>query len=428
VLVSTVIGSGIFTTTGFMARDLGNVWLILSLWFIGALVSLAGAICYSELGAAMPMAGGEYVYLRHAYSPFIGFLTGWASFTVGFGAAIAASAVSFSSYFLRVVPISQETEFSVNAIALGLVWILTAVHIAGVATGGLVQQILTVLKVGSIIGLMLGAITFGQGNWENLSGEKMGTTPNFGAIMVSFIFVTYAYSGWNAAGYIAGEIMNPGQTIPKAMIGGTLIVGLLYLGLNMIYFYALPITVLAESPVLPVAQKASVALFGPAAAQVVAIILCISIAGAVSAMIWAGPRVYFAMAKDGVIPTFFSRTQGDKEIPRRSILLQSIWATLLILTGTFEQLVIYSGVVIAIFSALAVGAVIVLRVKRPQLLRPYRVSFYPIVPSFYILISLVMVIYTVMERPTESMWAMVTVLLGVPLYLLWGRIQPQTQL
>ena len=221
--------------------------------------------------------------------------------------------------------------------------------------------------------------------------------------------------------------MNPGKTIPKAMIGGTLLVGLLYLGLNMIYFYALPITMLAASPVLPVAQKASVALFGPVAAHIVAIILCIAIAGAVSAMIWAGPRVYYAMAKDGVIPTFFSKTQGDKEIPRRSILLQSIWATLLILTGTFEQLVIYSGVVIAIFSALAVGAVIILRVKRPQLLRPYRVMFYPVVPSFYILISLVMVIYTIIERPTESIWAIVTVLMGIPLYLIWGRAQPQPQ-
>lgn len=419
VLVSNVIGSGIFTTTGFMARDLGDPWLILLLWTGGALLALAGAVCYSELGTAFPMVGGEYIYLRHAYSPFLGFLSGWASFTVGFGAAIAAGAVSFSSYLLQLVSPDIEPIIVSKVLALGLVWTFTAVHVAGVGPGGLVQQILTVLKVGLIFGLIIGAFTLGKGNWENFEVTERVTTTRFGAMFVSLIFVIYAYSGWNTAGYIAGEIINPGRNIPRTMIGGTILVGILYLVLNIIYFYALPVAALAESPILPVARKATVALFGPVAAHFITVMLCLSIAGSVSAMIWAGPRVYYAMAKDGLFPTFFSKTQLEGGAPGRSIVLQSIWASILILSGTFEQLVIYSGVILAIFTALAVGAVIVLRYRNPQLPRPYKVPLYPVVPGLYIMVSVMIVVYTVMERPTESVWAMATVLTGVPLYFLW---------
>lgn len=405
-----------------MARDLGEPWLILLLWVVGALLALAGAVCYSELGTAMPRVGGEYIYLRHAYAPFIGFLSGWASFTIGFGAAIAAGAVSFSSYLLQLVsPVSMNGEPIIlsKLLALVLVWTFTVVHIAGVGPGGIVQQILTVLKVALILGLVAGTLTVGSGNWENLAPTERTPTTSFGTIVVSLIFVTYAYSGWNTAGYIAGEIINPQQNIPRTMIGGTLLVGVLYLMLNLVYFYALPVTVLAEAPILPVAEKATVALFGPVAADFITVILCISIAGSVSAMVWAGPRVYYAMAKDGLFPAFFSKTRADGDTPGRSIVLQSLWATILILSGTFEQLVIYSGVILAIFTALAVGAVMVLRYRNPQLARPYKVPFYPLVPILFTMVSVMIVIYTVMERPTESAWAVTTVLTGIPLYFLW---------
>ena len=402
-----------------MARDLGDPWWILLLWVVGALLALAGAVCYSELGTAFPMVGGEYIYLRHAYSPFLGFLSGWASFTVGFGAAIAAGAVGFSSYLLQLLPPVDDPLVISKVLALGLVWIFTGVHIAGVGPGGLVQQILTVLKVGLIIGLITGAFTLGNGNWGNMALPKPVTTPSFSVMFVSLIFVTYAYSGWNAAGYIAGEITNPGTNIPRTMIGGTLLVGTLYLALNLVYLYALPLTVIATPPLLPVAEKATVALFGPLAAQFITVMLCISIAGSVSAMIWAGPRVYYAMARDGLFPAFFSKTRQDGGTPQRSIVLQSVWATILILSGTFEQLVIYSGVILAFFTALAVGAVIVLRYRNPQLPRPYQVPLYPFVPALYIIVSVMIVVHTGLARPTESAWALATVLTGIPLYFLW---------
>lgn len=423
VLISNVIGGGIFTTTGFMARDLGDPGIILVLWIIGALLALTGAICYSELGTVFPMAGGEYIYLSRVYHPLLGFLSGWASFTVGFGAAVAASAVSFSSYAFEVIPIGQDAALAGKGFALGLVWVLTIIHVAGVGVGGLVQQILTVLKVGAIAGLIFGALAFGQGHWENLEVQAPEVTPGFGTIIVSLIFVTYSYSGWNAAGYIAGEIMEPRRNIPLTMIGGTLLVGLLYLVLNFVYFYALPVTTLGQPPLLPVAEKASVALFGPTAAGLVAALLCVSIAGAVSAMIWAGPRVYYAMAKDGLFPAYFAKVEGDGEAPRRSIILQSVWVTILILSGTFEQLVIYSGIVITIFTGLAIGAIIVLRRTRPELPRPFRVPFYPVLPWIYIMASLLIVGYGLVERPAESLWAVLTVLAGVPFYFYWKKGQ-----
>jgi APA family basic amino acid/polyamine antiporter len=422
-LVGNVIGSGIFTTTGFMARDLGHPGLILSIWLIGALFALAGALSYGELGAAMPVAGGEYAYLRRAYGPFVGFLSGWASFTVGFGAAIAAGAVSFAAYVLQVFPLDGESGIIGKGLALSLVWMVTGFHAAGVGPGGFLQRLLAVLKVGAILLLVLGALTVGRGSWGNLLASDPSVTPGLGTMVVSLVFVAYAYSGWNVAGYIAGEIADPGRTIPRTMLWGTLLVGFLYLALNVVYVYALSVTALAQAPVLPVADKAAVAMFGAGSAIVIAGILCLAIAGAVSAMVWAGPRVYYAMACDGVIPAVFSETAGESGTPKKAIFLQSVWASVLILSGTFEKLVIYSGVVLAIFNALAVGALVILRRRSPELARPYRVPLYPFVPAAYVAASVVIVIYAALERPTEAALGVATVLAGVPLYFLWGFIR-----
>ncbi len=419
VLVSNVIGSGIFTATGFMARDLGDPWIILVLWLVGAALALAGAISYSELGAALPQAGGEYVYLRHAYGPFFGFLSGWVSFTVGFGAAIAAGAMSFAAYFLQLIPLGPGNASAGKALALALVWSVTAVHVAGVEAGGFLQRTLTVLKISAIALLVTGAAVVGHGSWQNLGLRAPDVDPGLGVMVVSLIFVVYSYSGWNVAGYLAGEITNPGKTIPRIMIGGTLFVGLVYLLLNLVYFYALPVTALAEPPLLPVAAKAAQALFGPAAAGLIAAMLCLSIAGAVSAMVWAGPRVYYAMARDGLLPGLFAETRTGS--PAKAILLQSSWATLLVVSGTFEQLVVYSGFVLTIFSALAVAAVAVLRWRRPDLPRPFRVPLYPLPLALYIAIAATIVVYTVIEKPVESLYALATVMAGSPLYLILTR-------
>ncbi len=418
VLVGNVIGSGVFTTTGFMARDLGDPGLILGVWLVGALLAFTGALTYSELGAALPFAGGEYVYLRRAYGPFVGFLSGWTSFTVGFGAGIAAGAVGFASYVLQVVPFDGESSLATKSLALVLVWLVTGFHLAGVGPGGVLQRLVTVLNVGAILLLIVGALTVGQGSWEHFTMSDPSRTPGVGSLVVALIFATYAYSGWNAAAYIAGEIAEPRRTLPRTLVWGTLLVGLLYIGLNGMYVYALPVTELAQPPILPVAKKAAVALFGDKSAALVVVILCLSMAGAVSAMVWAGPRLYYAMACDGLIPAVFAGTERTGGAPANSILLQSLWASVLILSGTFEALVIYSGVVLTIFSALAVGAVVLLRRRSPELARPYRVPLYPWVPAFYLVLSSAIVLYILLERPVEAGFGLATVLAGVPFYWL----------
>ena len=421
-LVSNVVGSGIFTTTGFMARDLGDPWLILAIWFFGALLALAGALSYSELGTALPVAGGEYAYLRRAYGPLVGFLSGWTSFTIGFSAAIAAGAMSFAAYLVQIVPFHSENGPLPTGIALTLIWIVTGFHLAGVGSGGFLQRLLTILNIGAILILVVGVLMLGKGNWSHFSLSAPDITPGFGTTMVSLIFVTYAYSGWNAAAYVAGEIVDPGRTIPRAMIGGTLFVGLLYLVVNGIYLYALPVTELGQPPILPVANKVATALLGPTGTLLVTVLLCLSIAGAVSAMVWAGPRVYYAMAKDGLIPSLFAKTPGTQQAPINAILLQSLWASALIVSGSFERLVIYSGTVLMIFNALAVGALLILRRQEPTLPRPYRTPLYPFVPAFYLLVSTVIVGAALYERPLEGGLGIATVLAGTPLYLLWRRL------
>lgn len=422
VLVSNVVGTGIFTTTGFMARDLGNPGLILSVWLVGGLIALAGALSYSELGTALPVAGGEYVYLRRAYGPFIGFLSGWTSFAVGFSAAIAAGAMSFAAYVNQLLPFDGERGLLSTVIALVLLWSITAIHLAGMGVGGFLQRTLTVLNMGAILSLIAAGMMRGQGDWGHLSFSDAQTSPSIGLSIVSVIFALYAYSGWNAAVYLAGEVTEPARTIPRALISGTVFVIFLYLALNIFYFYALPVRDLAQPPLLPVASKVSVALLGADAARFVTMILCLLITGTMSAMVWAGPRVYYAMAKDGLIPAYFSRTSGARSTPINATLLQSLWASVLIVSGSFEQLVIYSGTVLTIFSGLAVGAVLVLRHKEPDLPRPYRTPFYPFVPGFFILMSMVIIWNAVSERPLEAGLGIAKVLAGTPLYLLWRRL------
>ena len=419
VLVSNIVGGGIFTTTGFMARDLGDPILIISLWIVGGFLAMAAAMSYSELPAAMPRAGGDYVYLREAYGSFIGFLSGWTSFTVGFGAGIAAAAVSFSSYALRLVPLADDNSMASTTVALVLVWVMTAVHASGTGAGGRLQRVLTTTKVLAIVLLIFGGFVFGRGSWDHVAEQSPHTNPGIGPLMVALIFVLYTYLGWNVVGYIAGEIADPRRTIPRIVRGGTAFVALLYVLLNLVYLYALPVTALAQPPILPVAEKAAAALWGPANAQLVAGLLCVSIAGGVSAMVWAGPRAYWAMAADGLFPSFFKALTPTTGVPVRAMVLQSAWTSILILTGTFEQLVIFSGFVLSVFTALTLGAVMILRRRQPALVRPYLTPLYPMLPCVPIIALVLIIGYSLVHRPLESAAGAVIVLSGIPCYMMW---------
>ncbi len=421
VLISNIVGGGIFTTTGIMARDLGDPLLILLLWFMGALFAVGGAMIYGELGSRLPHAGGDYVYLREAYGPLVAFLSGWTSFTIGFGAAVAASAISFSSYALSVIPIVDEQGWLAKGLSLALLWMATFLHCQGVGTGGRVQLLLTTTKVVAIGGLILGGLWEMADHGIGLLEKPVQLQPTFGASAIALVIVTYCYLGWNVAGYIANDIVDPQRTLPKIMIGGTAFVGIIYLLLNIVYLSALSIAELAREPIMPVAEKAAAALWGPQSGRIVAAILCLSIAGAVSAMTWAGPRVYWAMAQDGMITPWLAKLHPRTAVPARAIVFQSLWASLLIMSGTFEQLLVYSGLVLSFFMALTLSSIFRLRRARPVDVQLYHAPLYPFLPITLVCGAAALVISSMLERPAESLYGTATVLSGLPLYYYWRR-------
>ena len=411
IVVANTIGSGIFTTSGFVAGDVGSPAWLMGLWLAGGLIAFAGALSYAELGAAMPRAGGEYVYLREAYGPFVAYLTGWTSFFIGFSGAIAAAALAFAGYLHGFLPWLDPTAPAYKVIALAALWSLTAIHVFGLGPGGILQRVLTASTVIAIVTLIVAAFALGQGSAANFASPA----PAHGSIAVSLIFILYSYSGWNAAAYLAGEIRDPRQSIPAALIAGITIVTLLYVAMNAMYLYALPIA--AMSGVLAIAEKASVTMFGPFAARLVAAILALALLGSMSAMVVAGPRVYFAMARDGLFPRTIGVVDPSRGTPARAIVLQSGWASVLIVFfGAFEPLVVYTGFAITIFTAMAVAALIVLRVRRPDAPRPFLVPGYPWIPAAYVVVSIWIVAVTALSRPTETLLGVLTVAAGMPFY------------
>jgi APA family basic amino acid/polyamine antiporter len=420
VLVSNIIGGGIFTTTGILARDLGDPLTILVLWLVGALFAVGGAMVYGELGARLPHAGGDYVYLREAYGPLAAFLSGWTSFTIGFGAAVAASAISFSSYAFRVLPFQDADGWLGKGLSLALLWTATLVHCRGVRAGGRFQLLLTTAKVVAIVGLIFGGFAaIAQTDHFAMSGS-LSQPPALGTAAISLVIVTYCYLGWNVIGYIAGDIADPRRTLPIVMIGGTAFVALIYVLLNLVYLSALSIGELAREPIVPVAEKTAAALWGSRGGRIVSVVLCLSIAGAVSAMTWAGPRVYWAMGRDRVVSSWLGVLHPVTRVPVRAIVLQSLWASLLIVTGTFEQLIVYSGVVLSLFMAVTLSTVFRLRQSDPCG-GGYRAPGYPLLPSILILSALAMVVAGLAQRPKESLFGAVTVLSGIPVYYWWNR-------
>jgi basic amino acid/polyamine antiporter, APA family len=434
VVVANVIGVGIFTTPGFLARDLGSPFPLLGIWVVGSILAVAGALCYSELGAAFPHAGGEYVYLREAYGPVWGYLSGWTSFFAGFTAPVAAACIGFSAYLSHFAPFLSTENILWNiplgrwhwqvsgAQVMGLIalWLLTYAHISGSRRGGRLQVILTVGKTASIAGLIVFGLAFGNGSWDHLSSGPQGLIPAQALhnLPVSLIFVLYCFSGWNAAAYLAGEIKEPHRNIPLSLLIGTAVVTVLYFALNLLFIYALPVSEM--SGVVQIGEKASVALFGPVATHLVAIVMALSIVASASAMVLAGPRVYFAMAVDGLFPKKLAGLHSKFHSPAVSILFQSAWTSVLILTGTFEQLIVYSGFVLVLFSALAVASVLVLR-RRRDIAPAFRVPLYPFTPLLFTGFSIWILLFTARSRPTESLLGTITVLLGLPLYFYWRR-------
>ncbi|MCP4149369.1 MAG: amino acid permease [bacterium] len=439
IMVGIVLGSGIFLTTGIMAKSIPSASLILLAWIAGGLFTLAGALTYAELGAAMPEAGGQYVYLREAYGPLSGFLFGWILFIVYMSGGIAALAVAFAEYFGYFFPafspgniLFQETVFifgeslkiAVSAgklVGVGAILFLSFIILMGTRFGKLIQNIFTVVKVGAVSMIVILGFALGKGAaidfTFNPGGMSIsGLISGFGVALVA---VFWAFDGWNNVTLVAGEIKNPGRNLPLSLIWGTLLITILYILVNYIYLYALPISEMTG--VVRVAEKATSVLFGGTTSAVVSALILASVFGSLNGSILVGPRVYFAMAKDGLFFKSLAKIHPGFKTPARAIIAQAVWSSILVLSGTFEQLLTYVIFVSIIFWISAASAVFTLRKKFPDMPRPYKTRGYPVVPIIFIVASAGILINTVIEKPFESLAGLGFTLLGIPVFYYWKR-------
>lgn len=429
-VVANMIGVGIFTTTGFQAEVIDSPLTIYALWIVGGLVALCGALCYSELGAAMPAAGGEYVYLREAYGGSFAFMSALVSLTAGFSAPIAAALKGFAAYFTDFLPqLAGEAALvggiTLNdGIAIGLVWMLVAVHSRRLRTGIGVNDWLTLIKVAGIVLIILAAAAFGKGELAGIWSEStiapaQPEQNGFSALGTSLIFVMFCYSGWNAAAYLAEEIEAPQRNLPIALLAGTLLVAGLYLCLNVVYFYGASIDELAGE--VEVGLIAARGLFGPVGVTLTVGVLLISLLASASAMTIAGPRVYYAAGRDAPALRFLAGRRAGDTVPIAALLLQGVVATLIILAGTVDQIQQYAGFTLTLFATLAIVSVFVLRLRQPALHRPFKVWAYPLPPLIFVAVSCWMMYWAFQGRPVESLLGLATVAVGGLLHRFWIR-------
>ena len=411
-VVGNMIGVGLVTTTGFLSGELGNAWVILGVWLLGGLLALCGATVYAELGAMMPRAGGEYFYLSRALHPMAGFLSGWVSLLVGFSAPIALTSLAFGIYLQAAIP-SVPAELS----AAALIILLSLLHLGRVVWGAYVHTALTGYKVILVVMFIVAALWSRNGHWGHF--QQSSAVPDIDAVAVSLVFVAFAYSGWNVAAYVAGEIQDVEKTLPRALVWGTGIVVTLFLLLNITFFYAAPPAHLAQSPE-EVAYVAARIFFGDTTGAIVSLLIAVALISSVSAMIMAGPRVYNAMAEDGVFFSIFRKQTGGGS-PWTSVMLQGLLALVMLFSQTFENLLTYIGVMLSVFSGLTVATAFRLRWINPDVARPYRAAWWPLSGILYLSLVTGMVVFALLKKP-EVLWASVaTVIIGLILYILQAR-------
>jgi APA family basic amino acid/polyamine antiporter len=427
IVVANMIGAGIFTTSGLLMSGLNNPLVMLILWAAGGLIALCGALSYGELGAAMPGAGGEYLFLSKLYHPLFGFLSGWVSFIVGFSAPIAASALGFSEYFTRAVPGLQGwiqssgligPELLKKLLALLVILVFTVIHYRGIKYGTRIQNMLTILKIILIVILLTAGFSSGRGDFSNLTGG--GNLPSgingWKTIGLSLMWIMFAYSGWNASTYLGAEIRKPERNLPGSLIYGTGIVLLLYLGINFLYVYGIKPEEMKG--VISVGGLAMGNLFGKPAEILFSILIAFALFSSLSAFIIIGPRVYYSMASDGLFFRSAARIHPKFQVPSNSIVLQCVIAMILVLSGTFEQVLTYMGFALGIFPVLTVMGIWRLRKNYPQSMK---IMGFPLTQLIYIIAGIMILLLSFLERPFESSIALLTVAVGVPAYYFFAK-------
>jgi basic amino acid/polyamine antiporter, APA family len=411
IVVANMIGTGVFVSLGFQVISIHSDFAIMALWIIGGLLSLCGALCYAELAVALPRLGGEYNFLSRIYHPALGFMAGWISVWIGFPAPIAISAMAFGTYFLGIAPSASPLLLS-----LTLVWVVTIIHLVGLRTGEKFQNIATVVKIALIL-CLIGAGIFYRDKLPFQIGPQSNelATMLSGPFSISLVYVMYAYSGWNGAAYITAEVRNPEKNVPWALLIGTIMVTVLYVVLNWVFLISAPVDEIVGKP--NVGMIAGQHIFGAFGGVVTSALISLGLIASVSAMSWIGSRVTKSMADDFSRLAFFGRV-NQHGTPHIAMIWQALVVTALILTGSFEAVLVYTQFVLLLSSFLAVLGLMVLRIRQPKLPRPYRVWGYPITPLIFLVVTLFMMLYTVQQRTVESLLGLATALLGLGIYYL----------
>ncbi len=438
IIVSNVIGGGILFTPPLVAALVPHAWMFIGTWVAGGLLAFAGAMAYAELAALRPRAGGEYVYLDAAFGRLAAFLTGWTSFIAGFSGAIATSAVVLAMYFGRFAPAAADPTpfFTVplgittlivspqTLVAICAIWLMSWIHMRGVGPGRVVSNVLASLKVSALLLFIALGFSFGVGSVSH--AEFTGNAAVGTGWVFALIPVMFTYSGWNAAAYVAEEIRDPGRNVPRALAIGTVAVIAIYTLLNLLYLYVLPVNALAQvkGSVLDVVADH---LLGSRAGDIMGLVSIVSLAASISAMTFAGPRVYYAMARDGLFFAGAARVHPRYRTPAVAIIAQATWASLLVLIGKAGDLTTYTGFAVVLFSGVAVAALFVLRSREPDAPRPFRAWGYPLAPGLFLIASALIVFNALWTSfgsllrgewsSAVSVWGLLLILAGVPLYI-----------
>src|SRR6478672_1884591 len=434
-LVSGIIGSSIFLTAKDLAGPLPQPVLFLLVWVLGALISLCACFAFAELGSMFPDSGGQYIYLREAYGDLIAFLYGWMLFAVANGGSIAALSVASAAYLGQVVPfVSQEhVLFTVLGVAftrahllgLLLIAILTFVNVVGLRWGALLQNVSTWTKFAAMSSFVVLGFAIGKGHWSNFQSHGLPVTSGLGpmqlfsALGVGLIAVFWAYDGWVYITWVAGEVKEPRRNVPLAMVLGVVVVGVIYIAMNMTYVYALPLSEIAKHETI--AHAAATVLFSPAAALWLSALIAVSCFGAMASCTMSGARVYYAMARDGAFFQKMAQVHPRWRTPAFSLIGQGIWGAILTVSGRYDQLYTYVMFGMVLSYTLTVIGLFVLRWKRPDIPRPYRCTGYPWLPAIYVLIGGAWTLNTIITRPWESLAGTSIVLAGVPGFMYWRR-------
>lgn len=434
-IIGNMVGIGIFTTTGYYAQNLSSPAGLFLVWILGALYAFCGALTYAELSTRFPEAGGDYLFLKNAYHPSLGFLFGWSTFTVTYTGSIAAIAIGFSAYFIRILPEAyQQWQLSLpylelnlsllKIIALSISLILTVLNGLGIRKGAGFQNIFTLLGIGTLAAIIALGFSSGKGDFSHFQPffSETFSTKEFSFIGVALVGVIFTYSGWTVLVYIAGEIKNPRRNIPSAMAVAVGAVTLLYILMNGIYLYAQPLN--AMSGKVEVGYQTVKILFAENTTLLFSFIIILMVLSSLNATILSGARVYYAMAREGRFFKWMGELHPRHRVPVKSLWLQFVWVAILILAGTFNQLLTYTVFVMVVFSFLSGSGLFILRRSDSQNSnnnKIYHAWGYPFTTIIYLLISAWLLLNTLYHRPAEALWGILIVLAGVPFYFWWSR-------